>query len=146
MRKIYQSVWIELPYPVFQITNVRMEMGKNMHTFLQITAVCEEEKWEDIVNYPVEKEKIQAGFLDHELFGIPFFVGRILSATTNYDKGQLTLELLAVSMTYSWNIVRRKRSFQNLDATYDEIIKQVLSAYPGASWISCASNFVMVSH
>ena len=40
MRKIYQSVWIELPYPVFQITNVRMEMGKNMHTFLQITAVC----------------------------------------------------------------------------------------------------------
>ncbi len=140
MRKIYQSVWIELPYPVFQITNVRMEMGKNMHTFLQITAVCEEEKWEDIVNYPVEKEKIQAGFLDHELFGIPFFVGRILSATTNYDKGQLTLELLAVSMTYSWNIVRRKRSFQNLDATYDEIIKQVLSAYPGASWISCADT------
>lgn len=133
MKKIYQSIWVELPYPVFQITNVRMEMGKNTHTFLQITAVCEDENWEYIINQSVEAEKVQAGFLDHEVVHVPFFTGRILSATTSYNKGQFTLELLVASMTHLWNIVRRKRSFQNLDATYDEVIQQVISAYPGAS-------------
>ena len=133
MKKIYQSIWVELPYPVVQITNVRMEMGKNTHTFLRITAVCADENGEELIHQPIEEESVQAGFYEHEVFGIPFFTGRILSVTTCYDKGQLTLELCAASMTCLWNIVRRKRSFQNLDATYDDVIRQFLSAYPGAS-------------
>lgn len=136
MRKIYQSIWIELPYPVIQIMDVKMTEGMNCHACLQVTAICEEDKRNDVLNQPAEREKIRAGHIEEHKEKAPFFTGRIQEVSLAYEKGQLILQLTAASMTQEWDIVRRSRTFQNTDATYEDVIRQVLSAYPGASWIS----------
>lgn len=31
MRKVYQSIWVELPYSVVQILDIKMNSGMNCH-------------------------------------------------------------------------------------------------------------------
>lgn len=144
MRTIYQSMWIELPYEVIQITDIKMNAGKNSHAVLEVVAVCEDEKRDELLNQPVEEEKMQVGFLNNENANQPFFSGIIKSVVTEYDRGQFTLKLTASSMTQKWDIIRRRRTFQNLNSTYDDIIGQVLSAYSGSSWISNINTSVKI--
>ena len=42
--------------------------------------------------------------------------------------------MTAAAMTQEWDVVKRRRTFQNTDYTYEKVIGQVLSAYRGASW------------
>ena len=44
MRKVYQSIWVELPYSVVQILDIKMNSGMNCHANLQIVAICEVHK------------------------------------------------------------------------------------------------------
>lgn len=44
--------------------------------------------------------------------------------------------MTAAAMTQEWDVVKRRRTFQNTDYTYEKVIGQVLSAYRGASWKS----------
>ncbi len=117
MRKTYQSIWIELPYAVIQITDVRMTEGMNCHACLQVTAICEDDRESDVLNQPAEREKIQAGHMEEGREKTPFFTGRIQEVSLMYEKGQLILKLTAASMTQEWDIVRRSRTFQNTDAS-----------------------------
>ncbi len=132
MRKVYQSVWAELPYSVVQILDVRMSAGMNCHACLQIAAICEDSERQRFASQLVEHETIKGGYREGGLF----FAGRIADASLSYEKGQMAVGLKAVSMTQEWDIVKRRRTFQNMDDTYEDVIRQVLSAYPGASWKS----------
>lgn len=138
MRIVYQSIYIELPYPVVQIIDVKKQEGLNQHACLQITAVIEDEKAEEYVFQMVEGQKIKAGF-DNENNSV-FFAGYIEAVSVFYDRGQAMLSLIASSFTKKWDIVKRKRSFQDLDLTYEAIINQVLSGFEKASWISKAET------
>ena len=54
MRKVYQSIWVELPYSVVQILDIKMNSGMNCHANLQIVAICEDEERTKFINQPVE--------------------------------------------------------------------------------------------
>lgn len=66
MRKVYQSIWVELPYSVVQILDIKMNSGMNCHANLQIVAICEDEERTKFINQPVEYEIIQAGYVEGE--------------------------------------------------------------------------------
>lgn len=90
MKQIYQSIWIELPYPVVQVVDVNMTEGMNCHACMQITAICEDEKQEELLNQSVEHKIVQAGFLKEGAEKESFFTGRISEAVLTYEKGQMT--------------------------------------------------------
>ena len=144
MKKIYQSIWVELPYSFVQIVDVNMTEGVNCHACMRVTAICEDEKQDEFLNRSVEHETVQAGYVKDEAGEEIFFTGKIQEVILTYEKGQMTVILTAASMTHAWDIVRRRRTFQNMDTTYGEIIRQVLSAYPGASWISTVDTEVNI--
>lgn len=132
MRSVYQSIWLELPYEIVQIADVKMKEEMNCHAYLQIQAVIADETQEEIINLSVGQEPVKAGFLGSDA---PFFSGSVADVSCFYEKGQMMIGLTARSETGKWDIVRKRRSFQNLDYTYRDIISQVLAAYPGAEWI-----------
>lgn len=134
MRKIYQSIWIEIPYSIVQILDIKMTAGMNCHASLQVVAICEDEERNQFINQPLEHAIIQAGYRECEKE--PFFTGRVMEAGIAYENGQMTIKLIALSMTREWDMVKRRRTFQNIDYTYKDVIHQVLSAYPDASWKS----------
>lgn len=140
MRNIYQSIWIESPYSIVQVMDVKMTEGMNSHTCLQITAICTDNEQNEFLNRPVEHEIVQAGHIKEGTQKKPFFTGRIQEISLTYEKGQMTVILTAISMTQAWDIVKRRRTFQNIDSTYEEVIYQVLSFYPNASWISAVNT------
>ncbi len=134
MRLNYQSLWVELPYSAVQILDIKMSAGINCHAHLLVSAICEEEELLNYIDQPVEYEKIQAGYRKNKK--VPFFVGRILETGVVYERGQAVIKLTAAAMTQEWDVVKRRRTFQNTDYTYEKVIGQVLSAYRGASWKS----------
>ena len=142
MRKVYQSIWVELPYSVVQILDIKMNSGMNCHANLQIVAICEDEERTKFINQPVEYEIIQAGYVEGEKK--PFFIGRVMEASIVYENGQMAIKLIASSMTQGWDIVKRRRTFQNIEYTYAEVISQVLSAYPDSLWISEVDTAVKI--
>lgn len=134
MKITYQSINLELPYPVVQIVNVKMQEGLNRHACLQVMAVIEEEKINKYFYQIAEGEQIKAGYNGEEQ--VLFFVGYLDQVEVFYEKGQAMLMMLAVSVTKKWDVVKRKRSFQNLDASYADIISMVLSGYEKTAWVS----------
>ena len=106
----------------------------NCHASLQVVAICEDEERQKFINQPMEHEIIQAGYRECEKE--PFFTGRVMEAGIAYENGQMTIKLAALSMTREWDIVKRRRTYQNMDYTYNDVIRQVLSVYPNALWKS----------
>ena len=133
MQVTYQSLCLDLPYPVVQVVEVRRQEGLNRHAYLQVTAIIEEETIEEYFHQMAEGQKISAGLTEQG--ETTFFVGYLDTADVFFDKGQAMLSLTAVSFTKKWDIVKRQRSFQNLDFSYSDIIDQVLSGYENKSWI-----------
>ena len=133
MKNVYQTIWLELPYEIVQITDVKMREEMNSHSYLRIKAVISDETQEDVINLLIEDAQVKAGFLDRVQ---PFFIGCIEDVSCYYEKGQLMILLTAASKTQKWDVIRKKRSFQNLDYTYGDIISRVLAAYPGADWLA----------
>ena len=134
MKVTYQTLHLELPYPVVEIVDVTRQEGLNQHAYLSVTAVIEDKDAEDYLYQAVESQQIKAGF--GEAGKSVFFTGQIESVAVFYDKGQAMLQLKAVSATKKWDIVKKQRSFQNQDATYGDVINQVLADYDKAFWIS----------
>ncbi len=133
MKNVYQTIWLELPYEIVQITDVKMREEMNSHSYLRIEAVISDETQEDVINLLIENAQVKAGFLDCVQ---PFFIGCIEDVSCYYEKGQLMILLTAASKTQKWDVIRKKRSFQNLDYTYGDIISRVLATYPGADWLA----------
>ena len=50
MKIIYQSIWIELPYPVVTIVDFRSSESLNAHAEIALEAVIEEEKAAECLN------------------------------------------------------------------------------------------------
>ena len=60
MKIIYQSIWIELPYPVVTIVDFRSSESLNAHAEIALEAVIEEEKAAECLNQNAENQTIKA--------------------------------------------------------------------------------------
>ncbi|MFR1351660.1 MAG: DUF6531 domain-containing protein [[Clostridium] symbiosum] len=140
MKIIYQSIWIELPYPVVTIVDFRSSESLNAHAEIALEAVIEEEKAAECLNQNAENQTIKAGVMENGREVPAFFMGYLSELDIYYEKGQAMLMLTAVSYTRKWDVSRLSRSFQNLDFTYGDIINSVLSGYPGAEWMGKADT------
>lgn len=59
MKIIYQSIWIELPYPVVTIVDFRSSESLNAHAEIALEAVIEEEKAAECLNQNAENQTHQ---------------------------------------------------------------------------------------
>ena len=136
MKAIYQSIWVELPYMVVSITELRGSESLNAHAKIALAAVIEDEKADEYLYQRAEDEIIRAGIICQGEEGPAFFTGYVSELDIFYDRGQAMMALSAVSFTKKWDIKKSSRSFQNLNLTYADIIDRIIGRYPGAGWIS----------
>lgn len=129
------------PYPVHSIQNIHMERKAGGHARLFLTAVLPEEQQDREIDMTANGENIsliETGERGQEIRKL--FQGIIQEVGVRDVQGVYILELEAVSYSYLLDIEPRIRSFQHSEMECEDVIRQVLSAYPKSDLIDYVSS------
>ncbi|MEY8746875.1 RHS repeat-associated core domain-containing protein [Bacillales bacterium AN1005] len=140
---VHAGVIIDVPCKLVRIEDIQIMHRMNEHSYMKIRAVIHEKGSESAHELNTE-DKVKAYILseDGREKETCLFTGMVRQAVVEHVQGIYYLELLAVSYTYMLDIEWRKRSYQNQQKTYAEIIQKVLDSYAGASLINTIPDTV----
>lgn len=120
-------------YDVERILSCRIQGEVNNHTQLQLEAILKEEQKDEAIHTTQEYHPIEVyGIEDGEKTTL--FYGVVTAIHIHVEDQVYTLQLEAKSYTYLMDIEKKSRSFQNLNRTYHEVIKEILDAYGDANY------------
>lgn len=102
----------------------------NEHVQMRMTAIVKEEEKDGFVKKASENEQIKVKAGDNVIFQ-----GMIKNLEIKHQGGLYYLVLNGISNTFSLDIKKKKRSYQNKNMTYIAMVKDILSKYKKASVI-----------
>ncbi|MGW7158150.1 RHS repeat-associated core domain-containing protein [Paenibacillus taichungensis] len=134
---VHAGMIIEIPCNLVRIEDIQIMHRMNEHSYLRIRAVLLE-KGSDSAHELTTDDKVKAYIAseDGREKKTCLFAGMVQQAVVEHVQGIFYLELVAVSHTYMMDIEWRKRSYQNQQKTYSEVIHKVIDPYAGASLIN----------
>ncbi|CUU48320.1 hypothetical protein [Clostridium beijerinckii] len=125
----YENIQIELPYEVLSIKAMHLIAEVNEHHILSLEALISEENAEEYLEESVEGKDIRL-FID----GKVIYVGKIIKLEIRY-KGQVSyLKLKTISYSYDLDVKKHKKAFLNMESTYQDVIRSVLSKYTNSDF------------
>ena len=134
----YQNLLIEGMVSIHRVTDVRMNITKNEHAKLFIRGIAmDDEELGDITDqllFPTIGTKFTLYRYEEDKKN-PIFSGFIENVNLVEDKGIDYFEVEVISASILFDRKKRKRSFQNVSMTYEELALQVVSDYDGGATI-----------
>ncbi|MCK6149679.1 contractile injection system protein, VgrG/Pvc8 family [Paenibacillus silvae] len=119
------------PYTLQHIQDLRIERKAGEHASLYLQGIIPEEHQDQDLNRLAQDETVslvEIGDQGQEVRKL--FQGLVQDVSIRRVQGIYLLELEAVSYSYVLDIEPRIRSFQNKDQNCEDVIRQVLKAYP----------------
>lgn len=133
----HQEFSIEMNLNIISIHTFYIGEKINTHAELLLGGICL-----DSDNMAPEKQNIIVrGNEDRVLF-----FGVLDKMELKRDKDLLSFQLSAHSLSYDMDWKKRKRVFQDLDMTYEQIIEEVLQSYRCSSFIDKVTNGMKIPH
>ncbi|WP_099190500.1 RHS repeat-associated core domain-containing protein [Tepidibacter mesophilus] len=137
----YKGFKIDLPYDILQIEYMSLEENINDHICLNLRILIEEDKVFEYINEESSNKKIVVyEYNRHIQREVPIFQGKIKNVKINYQDNLHFLELSCISFTHDFDIKKVSRTFCDLELTYNQVIKDILSAYPKKDFQDMATN------
>ncbi|MHB0879520.1 RHS repeat-associated core domain-containing protein [Paenibacillus sp. SEL1] len=133
METFYAGLILDFPYNIQRIEKLNFLHKMNEHAVLRFKAIIPDAQSESLQKMSVD-DKVSL-FKAHPINAEkenPLFRGMIKRAAVKYVQGVHFLEVEAVSFTYQMDLEWKKRSFQNKQKTYGQIVDNLLEDYPGA--------------
>ncbi|AQR96126.1 hypothetical protein [Clostridium saccharoperbutylacetonicum] len=131
----YENVQVELPFEILHIKKLNFTAEVNEHHTLKLEALISEENAEKYLEESVDWKEVK--LLVNKT---PIYVGKIIKLEICY-KGQVAyLKLKTISYSYDLDIKKHKLAFINLNSTYEDVIKKVLSKYANVDFKDDISN------
>lgn len=128
---------VEMNLNIISIRTFYIGEKINTHAELILGGICM-----DSDNMDLEKQNIIVrGNEDRVLF-----FGVLDKIELKMDKELLSFQLNAHSLSYDMDCNKRKRVFQDLDMTYEQIIAEVLQSYKCSSFIDKVTNGMKIPH
>ncbi|MBC2325871.1 contractile injection system protein, VgrG/Pvc8 family [Listeria booriae] len=118
---------------------VRQE-GINEHSTLYFKAVIDEEKQEQYMAQTLDTTKLVVAKREEDGSQTMLFQGIVLDAQIRNVQGVYYLTVEGISHSYSLDIVKKNRSFQNAVMPYEELIQEVTAAYTEVDFMDNASK------
>ncbi|MBC1778406.1 contractile injection system protein, VgrG/Pvc8 family [Listeria booriae] len=118
---------------------VRQE-GINEHSTLYFKAVIDEEKQEQYMAQTLDTTKLVVAKREEDGSQTMLFQGVVLDAQIRNVQGVYYLTVEGISHSYSLDIVKKNRSFQNAAMPYEELIQEVTAAYTEVDFMDNASK------
>ncbi|WP_297422725.1 hypothetical protein [Clostridium sp.] len=121
----YEYVQVELPYEVLHIEDLHFIAEINEHHTLTLEALINEENAEEYLEESVEGKEVKLIVGEKVIF-----VGKIIELQIYYRGQMANLKLKTISYSYDLDIKKHKQAFFNLQSTYEDVARNVLSKYP----------------
>lgn len=139
MEITYQGLRIRLPMEgMIQAEEFTLNASFNDHVSVQVSFLAEEEGLEASIHGIMDGAEL---IVEEE--GI-LFRGKITKAEMVGERGLCMLKVTALSHTMDWSFRPVSRSFQNLDASYGQVMEKVLEDQPDAEIMDCVTGGAVI--
>ena len=116
-------------YEFVKITDLKIERKINEHARMFIRGIIDSSKGDDYVERANDNSFIKASVKDNKNNVKDLFQGIIINISINSSNDVKVLEIEALSQTFLMDIKKKKRTFQNPNYTYRDVIDIINSSY-----------------
>ncbi|MET3211296.1 UNVERIFIED_CONTAM: phage baseplate assembly protein gpV [Paenibacillus sp. PvR008] len=138
----YESLRLYGPFQPQHIEQLQITRTINDHAFLHISGLLSEEQGAACIGQNMEQEPIVIRQLDDQGQSLRrLFHGIITQMSVNCTRGVYTFELEAASHSYQMDIKLKKRSYQDIHRTYDDLVTTMVRKYQYGDAIDTVTNY-----
>ncbi len=131
----YGNINLLSPFDILHLNELRIEKENNAHARIFLTGMIPEGKKDSYIESVSSKDLLEVSQIADNSSTTVLFKGVITNIEIKAVRGIFYVIVEGVSCTYEMDIKLKKRSFQNKDMTYTEMIKEVTKDYPGSDFI-----------
>ncbi|WP_082067103.1 polymorphic toxin type 43 domain-containing protein [Paenibacillus terrae] len=132
-------------YGFFQpqhIEKLQMTRAINDHVYLTVSGMLSEEQGAACMGQNMEEEPIVIRQLDEQGQSLRrLFHGLVTRMSVHCIRGVYTFELEAASHSYQMDIKLKKRSYQDIHRTYDDLVTTMVRKYQYGDAIDTVTNY-----
>ncbi|MFK4305263.1 phage baseplate assembly protein gpV, partial [Paenibacillus sp. RC254] len=138
----YESLRFYGPFQPQHIDQLQITRTINDHTFLHIRGMLSEEQGAACIGQNMEQEPIVIRQLDDQGQSLRrLFHGIVTQMSVHCIRGVYTFELEAASHSYQMDIKLKKRSYQDIHRTYDDLVTSMVRKYEYGDAIDTVTNY-----
>ncbi|WP_336078141.1 contractile injection system protein, VgrG/Pvc8 family [Paenibacillus sp. 203] len=138
----YESLRFYGPFQPLHIQQLQITRTINDHAYLHISGMLSEEHGAACIGQDMEQEPIVIRQLDDQ--GQPLrrlFHGIVTRMSVHCVRGVYTFELEAASHSYQMDIKVKRRSYQDIHRTYDDLVTALVRKYQYGDAIDTVSHY-----
>ncbi|APB70167.1 hypothetical protein PPYC1_07255 [Paenibacillus polymyxa] len=137
----YESLRFYGPFQPLHIEQLQITRTINDHAFLHISGMLSEEQGAACIGQNMEQEPIVIRQLNDQGQSLRrLFHGIVTRMSVHCVRGVYTFELEAASHSYQMDIKRKRRSYQDIHCTYDDLVTALVRKYQYGDAIDTVSN------
>lgn len=136
----YGNIKLASPFDILHLNELKIVKEYNEHARIFFTGVVPEEKKDSYIDSVSSKDILEVCQISDHSNSEVLFKGIITNIEIKAVRGIYYVIVEGVSCTYEMDLKLKKRSFQNKDMLYTEMIKEIIKDYPGADFIDTAAN------
>lgn len=138
----YESLRFYGPFQPLHIEQLQITRAINDHAFLHISGMLSEEQGAACIDQNMEQEPIVIRQLNDQGQSLRrLFHGIVTRMSVHCVRGVYTFELEAASHSYQMDIKRKRRSYQDIHRTYDDLVTALVPKYQYGDAIDTVSNY-----
>ncbi|UQQ34071.1 contractile injection system protein, VgrG/Pvc8 family [Paenibacillus polymyxa] len=137
----YESLRFYGPFQPLHIEQLQITRTINDHAYLHISGMLSEEQGAACIGHNIEQEPIAIRQLNDQGQSLRrLFHGIVTRMSVHCVRGVYTFELEAASHSYQMDIKVKKRSYQDIHRTYDDLVTALVRKYQYGDAIDTVSN------
>ncbi|UMR36088.1 hypothetical protein MJ749_00980 [Paenibacillus polymyxa] len=138
----YESLRLYGPFQPQHMEQLRITRAVNDHAYLYVSGMLSEEQGAACVGQDMEQEPIVIRQLDEQGQSIRrLFHGLVTHMSVHCIRGVYTFELEAASHSYQMDIKTKRRSYQDIHRTYDDLVTTMIRKYMYGDAIDTVTNY-----
>ncbi|WP_348624434.1 deaminase domain-containing protein [Paenibacillus peoriae] len=138
----YESLRFYGPFHPLHIELLQITRTINDHAYLHISGMLSEEQGAACIGQNMEQEPIVIRQLNDQGQSLRrLFHGIVTRMSVHCVRGVYTFELEAASHSYQMDIKRKRRSYQDIHRTYDDLVTALVRKYQYGDAIDTVSNY-----
>ncbi|WP_420539642.1 contractile injection system protein, VgrG/Pvc8 family [Paenibacillus polymyxa] len=138
----YESLRLYGPFQPQHMEQLRITRAVNDHAYLYVSGMLSEEQGAACVGQGMEQEPIVIRQLDEQGQLLRrLFHGLITRMSVHCIRGVYTFELEAASHSYQMDIKTKRRSYQDIHRTYDDLVTAMVRKYMYGDAIDTVTNY-----
>ncbi|MEE4576583.1 contractile injection system protein, VgrG/Pvc8 family [Paenibacillus polymyxa] len=137
----YESLRFYGPFQPLHIEQLQITRAINDHAYLHISGLLSEEQGAACIGQNMDQEPIVIRQLNDQGQSLRrLFHGIVTRMSVHCVRGVYTFELEAASHSYQMDIKRKRRSYQDIHRTYDDLVTALVRKYQYGDAIDTVSN------